>query len=159
MASLGSMIFATLSWLPSIPYTLQVEGRNCIGPRAPALEGPMFCPWFDSTSPTAASMYQSLPKPYFLAAFLYRWRYSLGGSLGTGYAAICPRAICICRAKPCGATLVAGGAENRPALACARSWASRCSSRRCRALARALSLRLAGAAEGSGALSVRPAAV
>ena len=38
-----------------------------MGPIAPALEGPMFPPWSDSTLPTAASMYQSGPNPYSLA--------------------------------------------------------------------------------------------
>src|SRR4028119_668073 len=50
MASSGSMILVTPSWLPSTPNCCQVEGRNCIGPIAPALEGPMFSPWFDSAT-------------------------------------------------------------------------------------------------------------
>lgn len=70
MASSGSIMFASLSPFPSTPYCAQVEGRNCIGPIAPALEGPMFSPWSDSTLPTAASTYQSSANSYRFAAAL-----------------------------------------------------------------------------------------
>src|SRR5215218_10998148 len=49
MASSGSIMLATPSPLPSTPELSHVEGRNCMGPIAPALEGPMFRPCSDST--------------------------------------------------------------------------------------------------------------
>src|SRR5215211_9219034 len=93
MASSGSMILATPSPLPSTPAVSQVEGRNCIGPSAPAVDGPMFSPWFDSTCPTAANTYQSSPNPYFRADVLYSILYCVLEIGPTGLATICWRAI------------------------------------------------------------------
>jgi len=67
MASSGSITLATPSPSPSTPEVSHVDGMNCIGRIAPALDGPMVWPWFDSTFPTATSMYQSGPNPYFVA--------------------------------------------------------------------------------------------
>jgi hypothetical protein len=64
---------ATPSPLPSTPEVSQVEGRNCIGAIAPAVEGPRLVPWPDSTFATAARTYQSSPNPYRLAASLYNF--------------------------------------------------------------------------------------
>src|SRR5262249_58323016 len=44
-----------------IPHTRQVDGRNCIGPSAPALEGPVFAPNPLSIWPMAASTVQDMP--------------------------------------------------------------------------------------------------
>ena len=49
---------------PSIPQTAQVDGRNCIGPSAPALDGPMFVPSALSIWPIAASTVQDSPGQY-----------------------------------------------------------------------------------------------
>ena len=70
-------MLATPSPLPSTPEVSQVDGKNCIGPIAPAVDGPMFAPWPDSTIPTAARMYQSSPNPYSLADCMYSFLYAL----------------------------------------------------------------------------------
>ena len=55
MASAGSMM------LPPSPNSAQVEGSNCIGPSAPALEGPSSAPKPDSSKPIAARTGQGMP--------------------------------------------------------------------------------------------------
>src|SRR5215210_7092908 len=87
------MMLALPSPFPSTPEAAHVDGRNCMGPMAPALEGPMFCPWLDSTCPTAARTYQSLPNPYFSADSLYSLMYSRFGIGATGRAKISSRAM------------------------------------------------------------------
>ena len=62
MASAGSMMF------PPSPYSAQVGGSNCMGPRAPALDGPSFWPKPLSTSPMAARTVHGTP--YSVPAFL-----------------------------------------------------------------------------------------
>ena len=52
---------------PSIPQAAQVAGMNCIGPSAPALDGPMFCPSALSIWPMAASTVQDMAGQYFAA--------------------------------------------------------------------------------------------
>ena len=50
-----------------IPQRAQVDGRNCIGPSAPADDGPVFCPSALSIWPMAASTVQDSPGQYSLA--------------------------------------------------------------------------------------------
>ena len=52
---------------PSVPQVRQVDGRNCIGPRAPAVDGPSFCPSADSIWPMAASTVHDSPGQYWAA--------------------------------------------------------------------------------------------
>ncbi len=47
-----------------IPHSRQVEGRNCMGPSAPALDGPMLLPSPLSICPMAASTVQDRPGQY-----------------------------------------------------------------------------------------------
>ena len=51
----------------SMPQTRQVDGRNCIGPSAPALDGPVFAPSPLSICPIAASTVQDSPGQYCAA--------------------------------------------------------------------------------------------
>src|SRR6266511_5213018 len=60
MASAGEYGSAVPSPFPSRPQLLHVEGRNWMGPIAPAEEGPMFAPCPDSTSPTPASTFHRI---------------------------------------------------------------------------------------------------
>src|SRR5260370_8026318 len=57
---------------PSVPHMAQVEGRNCIGPSAPALDGPSLAPSPLSISPIAASTVQDRPGQYCAAEALNR---------------------------------------------------------------------------------------
>ena len=56
---------------PSMPHSAQVEGRNCIGPSAPALDGPSLAPSPLSISLIAASTVQDMPGQYFAADSRY----------------------------------------------------------------------------------------
>ena len=47
---------------------------NCIGPSAPALDGPMFCPSALSIWPMAASTVQDMAGQYFAAEAWNSWR-------------------------------------------------------------------------------------
>src|SRR5215467_11570129 len=58
---------------PWIPQTAQVAGMNCIGPSAPALDGPMFWPSALSIWPIAASTVQDRPGQYWAAEALNSW--------------------------------------------------------------------------------------
>lgn len=49
---------------PLVPQIRQVDGRNCIGPRTPAVDGPRFAPSADSIWPMAASTVQDSPGQY-----------------------------------------------------------------------------------------------
>jgi len=57
-----------------VPHTCQVEGRNCIGPSAPALDGPMLAPKPLSICPMAASTVQDRPGQYRAADSWNSWR-------------------------------------------------------------------------------------
>ena len=57
---------------PLIPHSAQVAGMNCIGPSAPALDGPSLAPLPLSISPIAASTVQDMPGQYIVADALYR---------------------------------------------------------------------------------------
>ena len=59
---------------PTMPHSAQVAGMNCIGPSAPALDGPSLAPLPLSISPIAASTVQDMPGQYFAADALYRFR-------------------------------------------------------------------------------------
>ena len=59
---------------PSVPQMAQVDGSNCIGPSAPALDGPSLVPLPLSISPIAASTVQDMPGQYFAADAWYRLR-------------------------------------------------------------------------------------
>ena len=58
------MFGAPVSPKPSMPQVAHVDGRNCIGPRAPAVDGPVFWPSADSIWPIAASTVQDSPGQY-----------------------------------------------------------------------------------------------
>ena len=49
---------------PEIPHTDQVDGRNCIGPSAPALDGPTLAPSPLSIWPIAARTVQDKDGQY-----------------------------------------------------------------------------------------------
>src|SRR5215467_10831884 len=51
----------------TMPHARQVVGRNCMGPSAPALDGPMFWPSALSIWPMAASTVQDRPGQYSAA--------------------------------------------------------------------------------------------
>src|SRR5271154_770461 len=57
---------------PSVPQIAQVDGRNCMGPSAPALDGPSLAPSPLSISPIAASTVQDRPGQYRAAEALNR---------------------------------------------------------------------------------------
>src|SRR6202050_3989880 len=57
---------------PSMPHSAQVDGMNCIGPSAPALDGPSLAPSPLSISAIAASTVQDRPGQYFAADSLNR---------------------------------------------------------------------------------------
>ena len=57
---------------PSVPQIAQVDGRNCMGPSAPALDGPSLAPSPLSISPIAASTVHGRPGQYFAADSLNR---------------------------------------------------------------------------------------
>ena len=59
---------------PLIPHSAQVDGMNCIGPSAPALDGPSLAPSPLSICPIAASTVQDRPGQYFAAEALKRFR-------------------------------------------------------------------------------------
>jgi hypothetical protein len=67
------MLGGPVSPNPSIPHIRQVDGRNCIGPSAPAVDGPMFWPSADSIWPMAASTVQDSPGQYRAAESLKSW--------------------------------------------------------------------------------------
>ena len=52
---------------PSVPQIRQVDGRNCIGPSAPAADGPTFAPSPLSIWPIAASTVHDSPGQYCAA--------------------------------------------------------------------------------------------
>src|SRR2546421_10920312 len=59
---------------PLIPHSAQVAGMNCIGPSAPALDGPLLAPSPLSICAIAASTVQDIPGQYFAAEALKRFR-------------------------------------------------------------------------------------
>src|SRR5208283_1755997 len=65
------MLGAPVSPKPSIPRARQVDGMNCIGPSAPALDGPTLVPLPLSTSPIAARTVQDIPGQYRAADSWY----------------------------------------------------------------------------------------
>src|ERR1700733_7698197 len=67
-ASYGlSMSGEPVSPKPSVPQTAHVEGRNCMGPIAPAVDGPTLVPSALSIWPMAASTVQDRPGQYSAA--------------------------------------------------------------------------------------------
>ncbi len=67
-ASKGSMMFGGPgSPKAVIPHSRQVEGRNCMGPRAPAVDAPGFALSPLSIWPMAASTVQGSPGQYMAA--------------------------------------------------------------------------------------------
>src|ERR1700729_2056960 len=77
--SYGSMMFGGPVWpKPSIPQTAHVEGSNCIGPRAPAADGPSLVPSALSIWPIAASTVQDRLGQYFAADSWNSCRYVVG---------------------------------------------------------------------------------
>src|SRR5271157_1216310 len=71
-ASSGFMMSGAPVWPnASIPHSAQVDGRNCIGPSAPALDGPSLAPSPLSISLIAASTVQDIPGQYSLADSWY----------------------------------------------------------------------------------------
>src|SRR3954470_11773191 len=68
---------------PSVPQTRQVDGMNCIGPSAPALDGPSLAPSPLSISPIAASTVQDRPGQYSAADARYRSSQLAGRPAGT----------------------------------------------------------------------------
>src|SRR5436305_14901615 len=68
---------------PSVPQLRQVDGRNCIGPSAPADDGPSLAPSALSTSPMAASTVQDRPGQYSAADSWYRSSQFAGRPAGT----------------------------------------------------------------------------
>ena len=66
-----------------MPHSAQVDGRNCIGPCAPALDGPSLVPSPLSISLIAASTVQDMPGQYSSADALYSVR-RLDGTLVVG---------------------------------------------------------------------------
>src|SRR5712692_4132519 len=74
-ASSGFMMSGGPGWPNAVmPHAAQVDGRNCIGPSAPALDGPLLAPLPLSISPIAASTVQDMPGQYFAADALYSIR-------------------------------------------------------------------------------------
>src|SRR6516164_8001314 len=67
---------------PSVPQIAQVDGRNCMGPRAPALDGPSLAPSPLSISPIAASTVQDRPGQYCAADSLNRSIQLAGAPVG-----------------------------------------------------------------------------
>jgi hypothetical protein len=79
MASSGFMMF------PPSPYSAQVDGSNCIGPRAPALDGPSSAPKPLSTCPMAArTVHGTLYSVPFLEVGEVVRRDGGGGAAGGG---------------------------------------------------------------------------
>src|SRR5271166_5134291 len=74
-ASSGFMMSGGLGWPNALmPHSAQVDGRNCIGPSAPALDGPLLAPSPLSISLIAASTVQDMPGQYSSAEALYSVR-------------------------------------------------------------------------------------
>ena len=70
-----------------MPQVCQVEGRNCIGPSAPARDGPLLVPSPLSIWPIAASTVHDRPGQYLAAEARNSSRYVPGcpaGALSTG---------------------------------------------------------------------------
>src|SRR5258708_13035414 len=82
---------------PSMPQAAQVDGRNCIGPSAPAVEGPLLVPSALSIWPMAASTVQDNSGQYLAADSWNSCRYVAGcwldETLATGSCCCgcCPR--------------------------------------------------------------------
>src|SRR5580658_7162303 len=68
---------------PSMPHTAQVDGRNCMGPMAPAVDGPSLAPSPLSISLMAASTVQDRPGQYSAADSWYSSRKVAGVPAGT----------------------------------------------------------------------------
>src|ERR1017187_4567757 len=67
-ASSGFMMSGGPLWPnPSVPQIFQVDGRNCIGPSAPAVDGPTLAPSPLSIWPMAARTVQDSPGQYCAA--------------------------------------------------------------------------------------------
>src|ERR1700690_1924092 len=67
-ASYGSRMFGVpVSPKPSVPHTAQVAGMNCMGPMAPAVDGPTLVPSALSICPIAASTVHDRPGQYMAA--------------------------------------------------------------------------------------------
>src|SRR5438270_12145689 len=84
MASAGSWTSVLRSPSPSVAYAFHVDGRNCIGPIAPAVDRTASRPCWLSTSPTAATTVHGSPGQAS-AARLYMPRQDFGSA-----AALCP---------------------------------------------------------------------
>src|SRR5258707_9029194 len=84
---------------PSMPQTAQVEGRNCIGPSAPAVDGPLLVPSALSIWPIAASTVQDSSGQYLAADSWNSCRYVVGCwpelTLVTGSCCCCWRRLTI----------------------------------------------------------------
>src|SRR5580658_1094040 len=63
---------------PSMPQTAQVDGSNCMGPSAPAGDGPSLVPSSLSIWPIAASTVQDSPAQYLAAESWNSCRYVVG---------------------------------------------------------------------------------
>src|SRR6266571_1366665 len=93
---------AVVSPNPGMPHIRQVDGRNCIGPSAPAFDGPSLVPCPLSICPIAASTVQESPGQYLAADCLYRSMYVLGrlasapGSTGNVDEAACRSITWLC---------------------------------------------------------------
>src|SRR5208337_4985215 len=78
-ASSGFMMSAGPGWPNAVmPHSAQVDGRNCIGPRAPALDGASLAPSPLSISLIAASTVHDRPGQYSSADALYNVRRLFG---------------------------------------------------------------------------------
>src|SRR3984885_2114312 len=78
-ASYGFMMFGGPVWpKPSMPQAAPVDGSTCIGPSAPAGEGPSLVPSALSIWPIAASTVQDRPGQYFAAESWNSCRYVVG---------------------------------------------------------------------------------
>src|SRR6266568_8951873 len=83
---------------PAMPQACQVEGRNCIGPSAPAVDGPTLVPSALSIWPMAASTVQDSSGQYLAADSWNSWRYVVGWpepTLVTGSCCCCWRRLTI----------------------------------------------------------------
>src|SRR5215831_18177889 len=89
---------------PSMPQTAQVDGRNCIGPSAPAGDGPTLVPSLLSIWPMAASTVQDSSGQYLAADSWNSCRYVAGFWLEptslTGSGCCCWRRLMILLDRP-----------------------------------------------------------
>src|ERR1700716_560764 len=84
---------------PLMPQIAHVDGRNCIGPRAPAEDGPLLVPSPLSIWPMAARTVQDIPGQYLAADAWNSCRYVAGSwpevTFVTGSCSCCWRRLTI----------------------------------------------------------------